>query len=121
MFLNVHPELSKHIQEQVQQPLAFMSGKFSNSNGRWSPFELEAFSVVQAFRKLYFLLMCYWTTNIFTDYLNFIFTFNPAHMDTWTHPLAFIRSILLCGELPSSVLLIIRSNKSLITQTYGQI
>ena len=74
-------ELSRPTIEQVHQPLAFLSGTFSDREGHWSTYEREAFAVVQAFRKLDFLLACDPTTCIFTDHRNLLFTFNPIAME----------------------------------------
>lgn len=51
-------ELEKSIQNQLHQPLAFLSGTFSEREEHWSAYEREAFAVVQAFRKLQYLVAC---------------------------------------------------------------
>lgn len=74
-------ELTKHIAHQKHQPLAFLSGTFSEREEHWSTYEREAFAVVQAFRKLDYLLACDHTTRVFTDHRNLLFTFNPVFME----------------------------------------
>ena len=74
-------ELSKPISDQVHQPLAFLSGTFSEREVHWTTYEREAFAVVQAFRKLDYLLACDPTTRIFTDHRNLLFAFNPVAME----------------------------------------
>ena len=74
-----HPrELSKPQATQKHQPLAFLSGTFSEREEHWSTYEREAFAVVQAFRKLDYMLSCDVTTRVFTDHRNLLFAFNPA-------------------------------------------
>ncbi len=46
----VAAELEKPL---LHQPLTFLSGTFSESRENWSNYEREAFTIVQAFRKLY--------------------------------------------------------------------
>ena len=74
-------ELSKPIMDQEHQPLAFLSGTFSEREEHWSTYEREAFAVIQAFRKLDYLLACDPTTRVFTDHRNLLFTFNPVAME----------------------------------------
>lgn len=74
-------ELAKPMLEQSHIPLAFLSGTFSEREEHWSTYEREAFSVVQAFRKLDYLLACDSTTRVFTDHRNLLFTFNPVFME----------------------------------------
>ncbi|CAN8066229.1 unnamed protein product [Agarophyton chilense] len=45
-------ERSKSVEEEVHQPLAFLSRSFSQLEENWSTSERKAFAVVQAFRKL---------------------------------------------------------------------
>ena len=74
-------ELSKPSVDQKHEPLAFLSGTFSEREEHWSTYEREAFAVVQAFKKLDYLLTCDSTTRIFTDHRNLLFTFNPIAME----------------------------------------
>lgn len=74
-------ELSKPLLDQQHQPLAFLSSSFSQREEHWSTYEREAFAVVQAFRKLDYLLACDATTRVFTDHRNLLFVFNPVAME----------------------------------------
>ena len=48
-----HPnELQKDVGLQHHEPLAFLSGSFTEREMHWTTYEREAFAVVQAFRKL---------------------------------------------------------------------
>lgn len=74
-------ELLKRSIDQSHEPLAFLSGTFSEREEHWSTYEREAFAVVQAFKKLDYLLTCDATTRVFTDHRNLLFTFNPIAME----------------------------------------
>lgn len=74
-------ELEKPIHEQCHKPLAFLSGTFSEREEHWSTYEREAFAIVQAFRRLDYLLSCDSTTRVFTDHRNLLFAFNPVAME----------------------------------------
>lgn len=74
-------DLSKPLTDQSHQPLAFLSGTFSEREEHWSTYEREAFAVVQGFRKLDYLLACDQSTRVFTDHRNLLFAFNPAAME----------------------------------------
>ncbi|MEM1369509.1 MAG: RNase H-like domain-containing protein [Cyanobacteria bacterium P01_H01_bin.15] len=74
-------ELEKAPQLQVHEPLAFISGSFTEREAHWSTYEREAFAIVQAFKRLDYLLACDKSTRIFTDHRNLLFTFNPVAME----------------------------------------
>lgn len=74
-------KLSKPATEQALQPVAFFSGIFSKREENWSTYEREAFAVVQAFRKIDYLLACDPAIRAFTDHRNLLFTFNPIAME----------------------------------------
>lgn len=67
-----HDDLNKPSVEEAHQALAFLTSTFSVK---------EAFAVVQAFRKLDYLLTCDVTTRIFTNHQNMLFVFNPFCME----------------------------------------
>ncbi len=73
--------MEKPLLEQVHQSLAFLSGTFSECQEHWSNYEREAFAIVQAFRKLDYMLSCDSTTRVFTDHRNLLFQFNPVSME----------------------------------------
>lgn len=75
-------ELKKPIHEQQHQPLAFLSGAFTETEAHWTTYEREAFAIVQAFRKLDYLLACDLTTRVFTDHRNLLFIFNPIALES---------------------------------------
>lgn len=77
-----HPgELHKPLADQQHQPLAFLSSCFSEREEHWSTYEREAHAVVQAFRKLDYILASDTTTRVFTDHRNLLFVFNPVAME----------------------------------------
>ena len=78
---SVASELQKPLLEQAHQPQAFLSGTFSNTQEHWSTYEREAFAIVQAFRKLDYMLSCDPITRVFTDHRNLLFAFNPVSME----------------------------------------
>lgn len=71
-------ELRKQITKQNHQPLAFLSGAFNEAQEHWSTYEKEAFAVVQAFRRLNYLLGCAARVTVFTDHRNLLFAFHPT-------------------------------------------
>lgn len=73
-------ELDKPLLDQVHHPLAFLSSSFNEREENWSTYEREAYAVVQAFRKLDYLLSYDPTTRVFTDHRNLLFAFNPVAM-----------------------------------------
>lgn len=73
-------DLSKPLTDQSHQPLAFLSGTFSEREEHWSTYERKAFAVVQAFRKLDYLLAYDRSTRVFIDHQNLLSAFNPAAM-----------------------------------------
>lgn len=74
-------ELGKPLIDQKHYPLAFLSSAFNEREEHWSTYEREAYAVVQAFRKLDYLLACDPTTRVFTDHRNLLFVFNPVAME----------------------------------------
>ena len=76
----VPSELKKPTLDQMHQPLAFLSGKFTLREMHWTTYEREAYAIVQAFKRLEYSLTCDSTTIIFTDHRNLLFVFNPLTM-----------------------------------------
>ena len=77
-----HPdELTKNFIDQKHEPLAFLSGAFSDRESHWSTYEREAYAVVPAFRKLDYMLTCEASTRVFTDHRNLLFAFNPTELE----------------------------------------
>lgn len=73
-------ELSKPLLDQKHHPIAFLSSSFTKRKEHWSTYEREDFAVVQAFRKLDYLLACDTTTRVFSDHRNLLFAFNIVAM-----------------------------------------
>ena len=76
-------ELYKPIVDQRHEPLAFLSGAFSDRETHWTTYERKAYAVVQAFRKLDYILLCEDSTRIFTDHRNLLFVFNPVALEPY--------------------------------------
>lgn len=55
-------------QNQFHHPLTILNCIFSDREVRWYTYEREVFSVVQAFRKLDYLLTCEKSTRVFTNH-----------------------------------------------------
>lgn len=58
-------------------PLGFLSGKFTNTQGRWSILEKESFSVVATLDRMHWLVATQDGFDIYTDHNNLIFLFYP--------------------------------------------
>jgi hypothetical protein len=71
-------ECSKPIWDQKHSPLAFLSGKFNNSQLNWSTTEKEADPIVLAMKKLRHFLYSSKEFRLFTDHRNLVFVFNPV-------------------------------------------
>lgn len=74
-------ELDMTVTDQSHMPLDFLSGSFTEREEHWSTYEREAFAIVEAFRRLDYLLTCDMTTRVFTDHRNLLFAFNPIAME----------------------------------------
>ena len=61
--------------EQKHQPLAFLGGKFKDSEFRWSIYEKEGFSILIVFRNLDYMLYGSEKKHVFTDHRNLLFVF----------------------------------------------
>ncbi len=70
-------ELAKPIEEQVHEPLAFLSGVFTGSSRRWPIIEKEAFAIVESCKRLDYLLLRQQGFRLFTDHRNLVYMFNP--------------------------------------------
>ncbi|KAE9282551.1 hypothetical protein PR003_g27380 [Phytophthora rubi] len=67
--------------EQQHQPLAFLSGRFVGASSRWSTIEKEAFAIVEATRRLEYLLLRPAGFRLYTDHRNLVYIFNPYATD----------------------------------------
>ncbi|KAH9150968.1 hypothetical protein AeRB84_006310 [Aphanomyces euteiches] len=70
-------DLELPLEEQRHEPLAFLSGSFTGSSCRWPTIEKEAFAVVEACKRLEYLLLREEDFRSFTDHRNLIYIFNP--------------------------------------------
>jgi hypothetical protein len=70
-------EVDTPIWEQKHRPIAFLSGKFSNSQLKWSTIEKEAYPIVLSMQKLRHFLLTSKGFRLFTDHRNLVYVFNP--------------------------------------------
>ena len=70
-------EVDKIIENQPQEPLAFLSGSFTGSQANWSTAEKEACAIIFCLKKLDYLLLRPEGFLLFTDHSNLVFIFNP--------------------------------------------
>jgi hypothetical protein len=70
-------DLGKPLSEQKHEPLGFCGHKFVGSELNWSIVEKEGFAVVDALRKLDYLLMNDRPFQLFVDHKNLIQIFSP--------------------------------------------
>jgi hypothetical protein len=73
-----HEDLDLKVSDQRHSPVAFLSGKFSASQLKWSTIEKEAFPVIVAMTKLKHFLLTSKGFRLFTDHRNLVFVFNPV-------------------------------------------
>lgn len=63
--------------EQAHDPLAFHSGRFSETQLGWSTLEKEAYAVLASVERSHWLAACPAGFDLFTDHNNLIFIFDP--------------------------------------------
>jgi hypothetical protein len=71
-------DLDLPLEEQRHEPLAFLSGSFSNASLRWPIVEKEAYAVVEACKRLDYLVVRPGGFRLFTDHRNLVYIFNPS-------------------------------------------
>lgn len=69
--------LSKPLEQQRHEPLAFLGGKFTGAQKNWTTYEKEAYAIVQTFDRLDYLLWGAKQTHVFTDHKNLLYVFAP--------------------------------------------
>ncbi|GMF46802.1 unnamed protein product [Phytophthora fragariaefolia] len=74
-------EAQRPLAEQDHRPLAFLSGKFVDAASRWSTIEKEAYAIVEATRRLEYLLLRPRGFRLYTDHRNLVYIFNPYATD----------------------------------------
>jgi hypothetical protein len=78
----VSGELSKPLQDQHHEPLAFLSGSFKDASSRWPIVEKEAFAIVETCKRMEYLLLRERGFHIFTDHRNLQYIFDPHSVNT---------------------------------------
>lgn len=63
--------------ERRHEPLAFLSGRFNDTQLRWSTNEKEAYSIMATLDRMHWLASCPEGFDLFTDHNNLIFIFDP--------------------------------------------
>ncbi|KAE9289660.1 hypothetical protein PF008_g25832 [Phytophthora fragariae] len=74
-------EVSRPLEDQHHQPLAFLSGRFVGAAARWPTIEKEAFAIVEATRRLEYLLLRPKGFRLYTDHRNLVYIFDPYATD----------------------------------------
>lgn len=70
------------IEHQHLEPLSFLSGVFRGSATHWSTPEKEGFSIVEAIRRLDYLVTGR-TVSIFTDHAKLVHMYEPIREESW--------------------------------------
>ncbi|KAF0699577.1 Aste57867_9865 [Aphanomyces stellatus] len=70
-------DLDKPLEEQRHEPLAFISGTFAGASVRRPIVEKEAYAVVEACKRLDYLIVRPGGFRLFTDHRNLVYMFNP--------------------------------------------
>jgi transposase InsO family protein len=65
------------LEQQNHRPLAFLSGRFVGAASRWPTIEKEAFAIVEATRRLEYLLLRPGGFRLYTDHRNLVYIFAP--------------------------------------------
>lgn len=86
--------------EQVQQPLAFMSGQFKVSHLCWTIYVKESFAISETFYRLDYIMMCKQDTRNFTNHLNLIFVFSSSEIQPRLSRHKFLK-VLRCNFILS--------------------
>ncbi|GMF48372.1 unnamed protein product [Phytophthora fragariaefolia] len=74
-------EVSRPLDDQHHQPLAFLSGRFVGVAARWPTIEKEAFAIVKATRRLEYLLLRPKGFRLYMDHRNLVYIFDPYATD----------------------------------------
>ncbi|KAE8980660.1 hypothetical protein PR001_g23652 [Phytophthora rubi] len=74
-------EAQRPLAQQDHRPLAFLSGRFVGAESRWSTIEKEAYAIVEATRRLEYLLLRPRGFRLYTDHRNLVYIFNPYATD----------------------------------------
>ncbi len=74
-------ELSKTVEYQGHDPLAFFGAELKERELRWTTYEKEAFAIFMVFEKLEYLFHRENPIHIFTDHRNLMFVFSPLSLE----------------------------------------
>lgn len=74
-------DMDKPIEEQRQDPLAFVGSEFKNSEARWTTFEKVAYAIFSTFKKLDYLFYSEQPVHVHTDHRNLLFVFAPKSIE----------------------------------------
>lgn len=66
--------------EKRHEPLSFLSGRFTDTQSRWSTFEEEAYSMMDTIERMHWLASCPKGFDLFTDHNNLVFIFDPLSL-----------------------------------------
>ena len=71
-----------HVQhsDKRHEPLAFLSGRFTDTQLRWSTMENEAFSVMATIERLHRLASTTDGFDLYPDHNNIVFIFDPLSL-----------------------------------------
>ncbi|KAG6610584.1 DNA/RNA polymerase [Phytophthora cinnamomi] len=75
-------EVQLPLEQQHHRPLAFLSGRFVGASSRWPTIEKEAYAIVEATRRLEYLLLRPGGFRLYTDHRNLVYIFAPYGPDT---------------------------------------
>ncbi|KAE9083679.1 hypothetical protein PF006_g26638 [Phytophthora fragariae] len=75
-------EVQLPLEQQHHHPLAFLSGRFVGTSSRWPTIEKEAYAIVEATRRLEYLLLRPGGFRLYTDHRNLVYIFAPYGPDT---------------------------------------
>lgn len=74
-------ELEKPTIDQRHEPLSFIGSAFTDTQQRWTTYEQEAFAIIQAFKRLDYMMICEQGVRVFTDHRNLLFAFHPYSIE----------------------------------------
>jgi RNase H-like domain found in reverse transcriptase len=74
-------QLDLPMEEQDNQPLAFLSDEFKGAQLRWTVPEKEGFAIVDTVTKMDYLLPSHYEFSILSDHLNLTYIYNPLSAD----------------------------------------
>jgi hypothetical protein len=80
-FLSGSFKGAKPLKDQVHQPLAFLSDSFKGAASRWPIVEKEAYAIVEACKRLEYLLLRERGFHLYTDHRNLQYIFNPTSVN----------------------------------------